>query len=533
MSTLVDPRAHLATGAATGLPARGRSVSRDRTLLAIGSTLVYLSVMAVLSSRDLLFTDGVSRVANGYYALASRDPHLAAIGFVWNPLPSILSLPLLCLAPLWRPLASLGLAGSIPVAIAGGVTVAVLHTALQRLGVGRWLTLALSVLYALHPYIVLAAASGTSETLMLLWLVLSTSALIRWVSHDEPMSLVMAGSALALAYLTRYEALAAAIGVGAGVALVSALRNRQKRFPYILNDLIIVLLPTAYAFALWAVASKLIVDQWFAQFSSSYGNSSQVSFASDAIAKLGTGPLGRVGYALTQASALQPLLVALLLLAAWVSIRKARLDAAVPIAVFAAVLAFQWATLAMGGSFGFLRYAVSGIPLAVLCGGAVLSSLRGSARIARALIVAALCVAIPSSIWVLGQPTLAREESLMSLSGRAGQHSMEREIAKWLDAHGLPEGSVLTDVAYSGPIVVASSDPRQFVITTDRDFAAILADPKTHGVRYVLVTKHEVSPADAVERQYPGMYASGGGIATPVKEWRDARDYTWRLFQLK
>src|ERR1041385_9278526 len=33
--------------------------------------------------------DAYSRVANAYYVLYSRDPHLAAIGFVWMPLPSL------------------------------------------------------------------------------------------------------------------------------------------------------------------------------------------------------------------------------------------------------------------------------------------------------------------------------------------------------------------------------------------------------------------------------------------------------------
>ena len=34
-------------------------------------------------------SDALSRTANAYYVLYSRDPHLAAIGFVWPPLSSI------------------------------------------------------------------------------------------------------------------------------------------------------------------------------------------------------------------------------------------------------------------------------------------------------------------------------------------------------------------------------------------------------------------------------------------------------------
>ena len=55
----------------------------------------YLAVALWLSALDLVFPDAMSRVANGYYVLFSRDPHLAAIGFVWNPLPSLAAIPLL------------------------------------------------------------------------------------------------------------------------------------------------------------------------------------------------------------------------------------------------------------------------------------------------------------------------------------------------------------------------------------------------------------------------------------------------------
>ncbi|HEY7916898.1 MAG TPA: hypothetical protein VIC86_07940 [Acidimicrobiales bacterium] len=36
-------------------------------------------------------------MANGFYVLHSADPHLAAVGFVWNRLSSIVDLPLLAL----------------------------------------------------------------------------------------------------------------------------------------------------------------------------------------------------------------------------------------------------------------------------------------------------------------------------------------------------------------------------------------------------------------------------------------------------
>lgn len=58
-------------------------------LLNIGVAYIFYFVLRIGNS------DALSRTANAYYVLYSRDPHLAAIGFIWPQLPSILQLPLL------------------------------------------------------------------------------------------------------------------------------------------------------------------------------------------------------------------------------------------------------------------------------------------------------------------------------------------------------------------------------------------------------------------------------------------------------
>jgi hypothetical protein len=59
------------------------------------AAVVYLVVAALMAGHNIVFADAMSRVGNAYYVLFSRDPHLPAIGFVWNPLPSLVLLPLL------------------------------------------------------------------------------------------------------------------------------------------------------------------------------------------------------------------------------------------------------------------------------------------------------------------------------------------------------------------------------------------------------------------------------------------------------
>jgi hypothetical protein len=57
--------------------------------------------------------DASSRVANAFYVLYSREPSLANIGFIWNPLPSFMEMIILVFYPLFPGLASYGLAAVI------------------------------------------------------------------------------------------------------------------------------------------------------------------------------------------------------------------------------------------------------------------------------------------------------------------------------------------------------------------------------------------------------------------------------------
>ena len=95
----------------------------------------------------------------------------------------------------------------------------------------------------------------------------------------------------------------------------------------------------------------------------------------------------------------------------------------------------------------------------------------------------------------------------------------------------LPDGSVVTDVAYSFAVVLASDRPKQFVITPDRDFTVALNDPGGYGVRFALVTSRQDSSADAVATRYPGIFDDGGGVSTLARQWQDDSGFTWRLYR--
>ena len=80
--------------------------------------------------------DAFSRMANGFYILYSRDPHLAAVGFVWEPLQSIADMVFLLGNHLWPALSHDDMAGSLvsALAMAGAA-----YQILPRYASGEWL----------------------------------------------------------------------------------------------------------------------------------------------------------------------------------------------------------------------------------------------------------------------------------------------------------------------------------------------------------------------------------------------------------
>lgn len=532
----------------------------------------YLSVAGWMLSERVIFADGVSRVANGYFVLFSRDPHLPAVGFVWNPLPSLLLLPVLPFGHLFRPLVRDGFAGAVESALFMAGTVVMLAGCLRRLGVGRAVRLVLVALFALHPMIMTYAGSGESEAMQLFFLLLTVSALIGWLQDQRPGQLVTAGLALGLGYFTRYEAVAPAAAATVLVGALTLLRGEgswSQRARLAVNDALLVALPFVFAFAVWAVSARVLVGQWFPTFSSQYGNSAQVSGSKSFIEQAtGNSPLAALHYAANQITGLAPLVLPLVVVAAVVAVRRRDWSALSAPVVLSSVLAFDNLAFLSGSSFGWLRFQIAVIPLAVLLAATILRPAtppaahdtnlpqRGArCRTAQrrtlpvpaaAVVLLAVACALPVSIRTLGDHRLAREETATMLAAVAPSRATsedrrgllmfqtERQIADQLDAMHLPEGSVLTDSAFAFPVLLATQHPRQFVITSDRDFQPALADPTGHQVRYLLVPEPAKAPSDALERARPGLYENGAGITAQVAQWKGTSLHgDWRLMQVR
>ncbi|GAA4245045.1 hypothetical protein [Dactylosporangium darangshiense] len=494
---------------------RPRRLTEGRVVLG-AALVVYLALACWMWRQQFIPQDSLSRLANGYYVLFSRDPHLAAVGIVWNPLPSLALLPFLPLGALVPALVRDGLVAVLVSAGVMAVTVAVTRDILRRLGVSRTPRLILTGLFALHPMIFWYAGNGMSEALFLVALMLATRSLLQWLADGRPERLVALGLALGLAYGSRYEALAPALAAPVAVFGVSWWRNRGResgRLGIAQADAVLAGFPALVTVGLWAACGRIVDNQWFATFSSKYGNAAQVAANRAAIESVtGSTLADRAAYAAQQLAGLEPLAPAVLLVAAVLAVRWRDARALAPVAVLGSVLAFDNLAFLLGSSFGWLRFQIAVVPLVVVLVGILLSR-QGPARgpgPRRAAVVAGLlaaALAVPVTVLTLRNPDLAREESAFLTAGGAEQtRFLARQnlrIGAEIDGLGLPDGAVLTDSAYSYAVILASRHPKQFVISSDRDFAAILADPKGHGVRYYLVSAG--GAADAVRAAYPAL----------------------------
>lgn len=538
-----------------------------------GAAVVVFGVVGVeLAAGQHLFSgDALSRVQTTRAVLFSRDPHLSALGFIFTPLTALMQLPLIAFSPWWPPLATDGLSAVVvSVLFMAGLVVQVLGIARDR-DVPDWVAVAVTLCLALNPMIVYYAANGMSEAPYLFFLAWACRRLIRWVDTDDVHELVVAGIALALSYLTRYDGAIAAIAACGFVAFVTARRApRAGRSIRAFMDAVVVGAPSAVAIVVWAVTSWLITGKAFAQFSSAYGNSAIIAQSGGT----GADSLGAaMRFSVTEMAIMAPLFPLLFLIVAFVRWRRRRLlPLALPVIVIGSVLAFQIVSYAQGSTFGFLRFYITAVLiqaivaiLAVAGRGRVPARRPGlrasgfipqpSRRVGSALLgvagVVAMGVAVVSTTRGMQSPRYAPQEfALAAIVGPqrnsvdpidqgartvARSFSTERELANYLDAMHLPRGSVLCDTVFGFAVVAQSADPGQFVIPSDRDFTEILNDPAAAGIRYMLAvppTGRGVS--DALNVRFPTLYDNGAQIAVLTLEARNQGQNlpNWRVYRV-
>lgn len=532
-----------ATATAIAHPQRVATQSRWwGVALYFGCTGMYFAVACLLTLKFNLFDpDAASRVANAGFAFLSRHPHLSAIGFVWNPMPSILEIPFVWLSQFWPPLKTHALAGPAQSALLmGGAVMMIRGIALDR-GVGRWWRWVAVASFALHPVIITYGQSGLSEAGEIFCLLWAIRYVLRWLSEGSVVDLTVAGIALATGYLARYEFVIAGAGAAALVGVVALVRAPAgHRFTTAVISVLVLVLPIGITFIIWAITGWVLAGELFAQLSSRYGNAAQVARLVEHYGGV------RPAYTALPVIAgklftMQPLVVIAAGVAAYFGVARRRFDVLVPLAVMGPILVFAAYGQYTPSTFGFFRFYITAIPLvtciALVCwtpggrpephhrsGHHSTQRLTGMALLASTALIAIPVTTVNMLNPKIGDPQLQYALNSVLHPERFSTKEIwfrrisvnEEQMARFFDSQHLPPGSVLMDTANTWGVWLKSDNPKQFVITSDYDFAAALNRPYDHGVKYMVVSSPVNFNADAASVRYPSLWKDGAGIGIPV-----------------
>ncbi len=527
---------------------------------------IFFAVAWLLDMKYRAFTpDAFAHMGNGFYILYSRDPHLAAVGFVWPPLPSIAAMVLLLGNHLWPALSHNDMAGSLVSVLAMAGAAYQIVASLREWGVSRIPRLFLTACFALNPMILLYAGNGMTEGLFVFTLVASTRYFLRWIRDGDLRSLAYSAIAMAFSYLVRYESVGAIAVAAAVVGVVSFSRAngpRSSRIKTGLGDLVIFTAPAIVTVAGWAITSYVITGVFFAEFASNYSNTAAIKY------NLFLNFHGRVLYELHCVEALGFFLPFLLAASSVVAIVRRDARVLAPMALLGGALASDLILFLKGDITASFRYFILALPLDVFLVGSLIAAIQtpgpapdnaatdpprvsrtwGWALRAVAAVMLIVAIMVPTAVTTgtaLLNPNVGTYESAQIgwiFHARPSAWDIENKnnynwilsIGNWFTSRHLPDGDVLTDAASCmSNIITTIAQPKVFVIPNDRDFQRILADPISFHTHYILEADPTGSSGTDTSIEYPTLWSTGAGFTKMVHEFpKRAACPAFRLFRV-
>lgn len=484
----------------------------DRAVVTRSGRLPEITLIAVLAlvgyiaagwwakyTYNFSLGDALARTLDARLIVSGRDPHAAAIGVYWMPLPTYVQVPLVYVLGFFgRP----EFAGPLSTAIWGAGTVLVMGRVARDLGLPRATGFALTVAYALNPVAIYYAANGMSEGAQFFWISMTLWGLLRFFRSATNAGLVLTGVGLAGLVLTKYEAIPLVIVV-AGIVTLTHLRRPVSRRYDTLTELVLTIGPALWALLLWFIYLKIITGSF-------------TSFRTVAEATQGGGPAP--GPAVTTAITSSPIAAvadargnlrdSFRYVATWVAAFFPAALLLTPVLLVppwrkmisgVAVLAFGLASIGAtgylvyrGGTYGNARYFTALVPI-----GAV-AVILATSRIPLTRYRRAFVDPVMVGVLVLAGVTAGLAESEASQSveqeGRvfgllAGRYDDQPNLTKpttdfssefapfaaRMDALLTPADRVLLDTRFTGPAALFSEHPKQLIVNADRDYEQIVA----------------------------------------------------------
>jgi hypothetical protein len=485
--------------------------------------------------KGFVFGDGISRVASAFYVLYIRPPHLAAIGTTWNPLPSFLQLPLMLFWPIYKPIASSGLAGVIMTAVFAAGSAVLIYKGTWKLSKAHSLGIIMALLYSFNPFMFVYGFSGKAEVpfcFMLLWF---TYSFINWIEDGETYHVAKMAMALALAFLIRYEIFAISGAAFLGLAIIILTYHRKVLDPgpreslqYNLQKVegrgTLLLTPMIYALICWILYDWIITGNPFYFLNSTYSNLGFIrSYAANAtLNSLVGNPAATLHYVYRAG---HYFLIPLVVILAYRLI-KGRLfkwDLLVLLLLIGSTLVQQAYMLYKGMSAGAVRYFIYPLPFITAWFAYEIRKKRSRIFISLFLLSFLFADVYLGHAWfnLAAFRNIQEEVTDITFSNVENPaEDLQRDVAKYINAN-LANGRILMDSVRAYNVILNVNHPGNIVTSCSYDFEAALKNPRKNRISYILIPsyKNDFNRQDAVNNRYPQLYERGAKWCVLAKEF--------------
>lgn len=504
------------------LPLQKQRLTSTQTNILLFFIIFALEMIGAIYSgyySELIMNDAFSRTANAYYVLFIKPPRFASIGLVWNPLPSLLQLPLVALSTLWKPLVTKGVAAAIVTSTFAASSGVILYNAFIKLNIPKSQALILITLYATNPFIFFYGFNGMSEMVFFFLMIYVVICITLWIETGLQNYITKIGFALVLAFFTRYEAVPFACAVGIGVLLIIFYSKKEQKFIpvdakekyfYVEGTLTVLYAPFLYSIFLWILFNWAISGNPLYFLNSSYSNLAQSQYAINS----GT-PLDLLVYVATMSLPFVPVFIGIIIVRLF-SNRLIKSDFFVLLSMVAAMIIFHYLMLIKGNSYGWLRFFSYSLPICVAWIPYELSQCNKKSinkNLAFTILAVSLLVSSLLASNALNNPRLSPEEhgtnSIMS--------SGSLQVADYINTN-LNDEKILTDSFLTAGIILNVNNIDDILTSASLHFYDAVNNPRKYGITYILVPDpNGIGALDAIALKYPGLYNNGADWCTEVQ----------------
>ncbi|AZV55410.1 hypothetical protein [Clostridium sp. AWRP] len=477
--------------------------------------------------KGILLNDAFSRTANAFYVLYIKPIRLASIGLVWNPLPSIMQLPFMEIAKVWRPMASSGISAVIITSFFAAMSAVLLLKAFTRFYIPKKYSILIIFLYVSNPFIFFYGMNGMSESIFFFIAMYAVTYMTFWMSEGKPEYIIKIAFALTAAFYCRYEAIPFAAAIGLAVLINIFFNKKEKQFIpadnrkemyyYAEGTAIVLYAPFLYGILLWIFLNWTITGNPLYFLNSVYSNTAQSQYA------ITTSTSSTVfGYVSQKSLPFLPLFFGIVLIRI-VTKKLLQSDFFMLFILVLTMLIFHYVMLLGGNSYGWLRFFSYSYPICMAWLPYELYKTKSRYKHIAAIVISlAMIISSVLTGFTLSNPVLSPEEHEVVVDKQTV------EIADYINDQ-LPDNKILMDSFVTSGIILNVKNVNNLVVCSSLNFNECVDNPAKHGIEYIVVPDpNGVGTLDAINRKYPYLYSNGADWCVLEEEFEE-----YKIFKVK